>query len=110
MSVAGIWETWKPGTPRERSSFSILTTAANETMRDIHDRMPVILGRADENEWLDPEIHEPQELQRLMKPCPGNWLETVEVSTLVNSSKNDTAAVLAPIQPADRKQQLDLFH
>ena len=36
MSVAGIWETWKPGTSHERSSFSILTTAANQFMSKIH--------------------------------------------------------------------------
>src|SRR5688572_16908378 len=45
MSVAGIWDTWHPGTPDERRSFSIMTTAANEFMCEIHDRMPVILGR-----------------------------------------------------------------
>ena len=58
MSVAGVWDTWRPGTPEERWSFSILTTAANSFMSEIHDRMPVILGRSDEDAWLDPEIHE----------------------------------------------------
>jgi putative SOS response-associated peptidase YedK len=94
MSVAGLWDTWRPGTPDERSSFSIMTTAANEFMSGIHDRMPVILGRADEDAWLDPEIHEKNALQMLLKPCPGEWLTAVEVSTLVNSTRNNTAEVL----------------
>jgi putative SOS response-associated peptidase YedK len=55
MSVAGIWETWRKGTSDEQRSLSILTTAANEFMREIHDRMPVILGRGEEDAWLDPE-------------------------------------------------------
>jgi putative SOS response-associated peptidase YedK len=97
MSVAGIWDTWKPGTPEERGSFTILTTEANSFMREIHDRMPVILdasGSADLEEWLDPEIHEQDALQKLMKPCPSEWLAASEVSTLVNSPKNNSPEVL----------------
>jgi putative SOS response-associated peptidase YedK len=97
MSVAGIWDLWKPGTPEERGSFTILTTEANTFMRDIHDRMPVILdasGSADLEEWLDPEIHEQDALQKLMKPCPSEWLAASEVSTLVNSPKNNSPEVL----------------
>src|SRR5262249_12113232 len=52
MSVAGIWDTWRPGTPFERCSFSILTTTANQFMREIHDRMPVILDASVLDEWL----------------------------------------------------------
>jgi putative SOS response-associated peptidase YedK len=56
----------------------------------------VTLGHADEDAWLDPEIHEQEELQKLFKPCPSSWLTAVEVSTLVNSPKNNTPAVLEP--------------
>jgi putative SOS response-associated peptidase YedK len=96
MSVAGIWDTWRPGTPMERRSFSILTTAANRFMSDIHDRMPVILDNASLGDWLNPEMQERKELQQLMKPCPDEWLTTVEVSALVNSPKNNTPEVLKP--------------
>ena len=63
-------------------------------MREIHDRMPVILGRADEEEWLDPEVREQSVLQRMFKPCPSEWLTAVEVSPLVNSAKNNGPEVL----------------
>src|SRR5262245_54676072 len=97
MSLAGVWDTWRPGSKHERSSFSILTTtAANAFMREIHDRMPVILGRADEQEWLDPEAQERSVLQRMFKPCPSEWLTAVEVSPLVNSAKNNSLEVLQP--------------
>jgi putative SOS response-associated peptidase YedK len=96
MSVAGIWDTWRPGTPDARHSFSIMTTAANEFMREIHNRMPVILGRSDEDAWLDPQIQEQKALLNLMKPCPSSWLNAAEVSTLVNSTKNNGPEVLQP--------------
>ena len=99
MSVAGIWEAWHPGQADERRSFSIVTTRANEVMREIHDRMPVILGRGDEEAWLDPEIHEQDSLQGLLKPCPSSWLNAVEVSPLVNSPKNNTPEVLQEAGP-----------
>jgi putative SOS response-associated peptidase YedK len=112
MSVAGIWDTWHPGSPDERQSFSIMTTAANEVMQPIHDRMPVILGRSDEEAWLDPEIHEQELLRKLLKPCPSSWLNVVEVSTLVNSATNNTPEVLQPavtIGSIDRMPRLFEF-
>src|SRR5262249_18165270 len=96
MSVAGIWDTWRPGTPFERCSFSILTTTANQFMREIHDRMPVILDASVLDEWLSAETHEPKELKALMKPCPDDWLSAFEVSPLVNSPKNNSPEILQP--------------
>ena len=96
MSVAGIWDTWRPDTPFERRSFSILTTAANHFMREIRDRMPVILDASVVDEWLSAQTHEPQELKALMKPCPDEWLSASEVSPLVNSPKNNSPELLEP--------------
>jgi putative SOS response-associated peptidase YedK len=73
MSVAGIWDTWHRGTSDERCSFSILTTAANSFMSEIHDRMPVILARIDEDAWLDPEIHEQEELHMGISRAPKQY-------------------------------------
>lgn len=107
MNVAGVWDTWHPGAPDERSSFSILTTGANAFMREIHDRMPVILSRSDEEEWLDPEIHDQERVQKFLKPCPSSWLTACEISPLVNSPKNNTAAVLEPAAPSDERLLFD---
>ena len=52
--------------PDERRSFSIMTTAANRFMREIHDRMPVILDSSGEADWLDPEIHERKALDEIL--------------------------------------------
>ncbi|MFI5305224.1 MAG: SOS response-associated peptidase family protein [Nitrospiria bacterium] len=59
--------------------------------------MPVILDRADEENWLDPENTNMKELQKLLKPCPSDWLEAYEISTLVNSPRNNSPKVLQPV-------------
>lgn len=101
MSVAGIWAAWRPGTPDERGSFAIMTTTANEFMGAIHDRMPVILDRPDEDAWLDPGIQDRDVVGNLMKPCPNSWLTALEVSPRVNSPRNNDPTVLLPAEPAD---------
>jgi putative SOS response-associated peptidase YedK len=53
FGLAGLWEWWeKPGEPVE--SCTILTTDANELMRPIHERMPVIVSPEQYGLWLDP--------------------------------------------------------
>lgn len=96
MSVAGIWETWRSKSSEQRHSFSILTTSANEFMREIHDRMPVILERSTESIWLDPDVCDRKVLEEVLKTYPGSPLEAVEVSTLVNSTKNNSPDLLKP--------------
>jgi len=103
MAMAGIWSSWRAlptkedPAPQERLSFSIMTTAANSFMSKIHERMPVILETKDFEEWLDPEVQEPDQIGNLLKPCPAAWLDCVEVSTMVNSPRNNRSEVLDPI-------------
>lgn len=95
MSLAGIWEHWTSNDSSEMvDSFSVITTGANSFMEKIHMRMPVILDQNDEETWLDPTITEPQQLLALMKSCPPEPLDAFEISTLVNSPKNNSPEVL----------------
>jgi len=97
MSVAGLWDTWGAAGTEQRLSFTILTTSANESIREIHDRMPVVLGKEEVEEWLNPEVHEQERLKKLLEPCPNSWLTTEEISTLVNSTENNSPEVLLSI-------------
>ena len=106
MSVAGIWDAWRPGTSDERHSFTILTTAANPFMRAIHDRMPVILDAGAVADWINPEIHEQKALEEILQPCPDSWLTAVEVSSLVNSAKNNGPELLQPAGMPDPQGRL----
>jgi putative SOS response-associated peptidase YedK len=68
-------------------------------MADIHDRMPVILDRQDIDHWLDPDVHEPERVLPLIRPCPSEWLTAYAVSTSVNSVRHKTPDVLRPFTP-----------
>lgn len=74
---------------QEILSCSIITTEANELLKPLHDRMPVILMREAEAKWLDPKIHEPVELLPLLKQYPSDELEFYPVSRDVNSPAVD---------------------
>lgn len=102
LSVAGVWERWQPqgrlhGNPDLLHTFSIVTTRANALMSDIHDRMPVILGKDAIDLWLDPSVTDPDRLKPLLEPCPPDWLSAYEVSTAVNAPANDSPEVLRPV-------------
>jgi putative SOS response-associated peptidase YedK len=97
MSLAGIWTSWRAGTPEEQRSFSIMTTSADSFMEKIHDRMPVIFDPTKLDEWLNPEFQEPEAIGAMLKPCPAELLECAEISTLVNKPANNRAEVLDPL-------------
>ena len=62
IAFAGLWEWW--GSEQDRlESCTILTTSANELIAGLHDRMPVILGPADYDQWLDPSVVDAAELR-----------------------------------------------
>jgi putative SOS response-associated peptidase YedK len=65
-------------------------------MREIHDRMPVILDSSVLEDWLNPEIHERERLQEMLQPCPDKSLAATEISSLVNSPRNNSPEVLQP--------------
>lgn len=97
LSLAGLWEEWKPAPDVEPvRTFAIVTTSPNAVMKPIHDRMPVILSPEQEQVWLD-EKSDAEELQKLIAPCPARWLKAHEISTLVNSPKNNSPEVLEPL-------------
>ncbi|MCK4287790.1 MAG: SOS response-associated peptidase, partial [Bacteroidales bacterium] len=70
FSMAGIWDTWKDAEGKPIHSFAIITTSPNELMKNIHQRMPVILNINDEKNWL--ENNNTDELSKLLKPYPSD--------------------------------------
>ena len=101
LAVAGIWSAWRdkaadPGGPWLHSA-SVVTTAANEFMSDIHDRMPVILPSAMWDMWLDPTNQQIDMLAGLLVPAPEGLLEMHEVATDVNNVRNKGSHLTDPI-------------
>jgi putative SOS response-associated peptidase YedK len=92
FAMAGIWDKWVSPDGEIIHSFSILTTSPNELMKEIHDRMPVILPRHDEKLWLGNTSED--ELLGLLKPYSAGEMKAYKVSTLVNNPKIDTPEVI----------------
>lgn len=94
MSVAGIWEHWQSGETGETvDSFSVVTTAANSFMAHIHTRMPVILNSDQERVWIGVDS-DSEALSQIMRSSDSEELSARKVSTLVNSTKNNSPELL----------------
>jgi putative SOS response-associated peptidase YedK len=92
--MAGLWELWDPpegGVPV--ASCTIITTQANEFMRPLHDRMPVVLDAAGCEAWLGVET-DASELQALLAPAAEEALEAWPVSRRVNSPFNEDPSLV----------------
>lgn len=96
FALAGLWEHWAGADGSEIESCTILTTEANDLVRPIHDRMPVILAPEDYAVWLDPQAP-PVVLHALLKPAPPEALAAYPVGAMVNSPRNDSAELILPI-------------
>jgi putative SOS response-associated peptidase YedK len=79
-------------------SCTIVTTEANELLKTVHDRMPVILTRDAEALWLDPKTQEPEKLLPLLRQYPADEMKFYPVSREVNSPSVDRASNIEPIE------------
>lgn len=95
LVLAGIWEDWTDGAEYLRT-LSILTTAANATMRPVHDRMPVLLPAEAWRRWLDAGVQHPRALADLLTPYPDGFLRAWRVSPYVNKVGNEGEACIEP--------------
>jgi putative SOS response-associated peptidase YedK len=97
FAMAGIWEGWRSPDGKILYTCSVITTGPNQLMNDIHDRMPVILKREDEPVWLDPNLSDTKVLNPLLVPFDERLMDTYEVSSLVNSPKNNSIELIQKI-------------
>lgn len=95
FSIAGIWESWKDAEAREIRSFSIITTEPNQMMKEIHNRMPVIIPKNAEETWLYSDTK--TELLSLLKPYPSDEMNAYRISDLVNSPRNNSPLIIEPV-------------
>ena len=101
LAFAGLWEIWRnkdaASDQEPYLSCTIITSEAGESVKDIHDRMPLILAPDAYEEWLDPKKKEPAQLEKLLKSSSVTNLKRYPVSKLVNRVENNSADCIKPL-------------
>src|SRR5262249_48907390 len=96
FAFAGLWDHWgRDGETVE--SCTILTTEANELVKPVHERMPVIVAPADFGPWLDPKAQGSPELQARLRPYPAEAMTAYPVGLHVNNPKHDDPSCVLPL-------------
>ena len=78
FAFAGLQDEWNNPQGDNLLTFTIITTDANELIKPIHDRMPVILHEKDEGIWLDPQLSDTERLSKLLKPYPSDHMQAYD--------------------------------
>jgi putative SOS response-associated peptidase YedK len=98
FAFAGLWDAWKDKDGRWLQSFTIVTTAANELMARIHDRMPVILRPRNYDRWIDREVTEQPPVD-LLRPFDADEMEMKPANPAVGNVRNNGPEMM--VCPAD---------
>lgn len=101
LFMAGLWSTWRPkDAPKDSSplvSCTIITTDSAGPLAEIHDRMPLTISAPDWDHWLDPDAPIDEGLLRGHGDL--DRIAIREVSTLVNSVRNNGPELIEPADP-----------
>lgn len=98
FAFAGLYDVWHDADGSALATYTIVTTAANEIVAPIHDRMPVILMREDEERWIARDPPQQEELHDLLGQYPAREMEAYPVSTRVNSPVSDDPDLIEPLK------------
>lgn len=97
FGFAGLWDQWKGTDGEVINSCTILTTEANEVLRPVHDRMPVILHPEEYSLWLEADVRERESLIELLRPYPAEEMVGYPVSASINSPRNQGAELIEQV-------------
>jgi putative SOS response-associated peptidase YedK len=97
FGFAGLYNVWTSPDGKQTFTCTIITTEANEAVKPIHDRMPVILPRDKEDIWVNPAIEDRDELLAILKPYLAVEMEVYEVSTKVNTPSYNSPENIRPL-------------
>ena len=94
FAFAGLWEGWQSPDGSPLQTCTIITVEPNELMVPIHNRMPAILEREDEQRWLDAASKDVFALVKLLRPHSPDEFEAFPVSRAVNSPGSDAPSLI----------------
>jgi len=95
FALAGLWDVWGDASGPKLATFCLITTAPNDVVRAVHDRMPVIVPAPEYARWLDPSTPLDQ-VTALLRPYPAGEMEGFAVGPAVGKVANDGPECLAP--------------
>jgi putative SOS response-associated peptidase YedK len=95
--MAGLWDMWIDEDGKKVASCTIITTSANKLVQSVHDRMPAILTEETSQLWLNQSSNSSTALDSL-QPLDDSKMKMYEVSTLINSPKNNSSSCIEEIQ------------
>ena len=78
-------------------TFAIITTQANAFVGLVHHRMPVMLRKEMERQWIANDSP-PEQLVKLLDSYPANLLQRYEISPRVNRTAEDSPELIKPVQ------------
>jgi putative SOS response-associated peptidase YedK len=79
FGFAGLYDTWRTPNGEVLYTYTIITTAPNELVSEVHDRMPVVLPRDKEQIWIDSSVEDPYFLQSLLEPYPAEGMKMTKI-------------------------------
>jgi putative SOS response-associated peptidase YedK len=100
LALAGLWEPWQAPDGGEIDSCTILTRDAIPSMREIHDRMPVILFPEQYDAWLYPQMRDGMAALAPLKPTPDGAVYATAVSRYLGNSRHEGLACIASPESA----------
>jgi putative SOS response-associated peptidase YedK len=86
FAFAGLWESWRPPAGPVLLTCAFLTTAANETVKPVHGRMPLILSPESYGTWID---RGREDVADLLRPFPAERMEAFPVGPFVNDARHE---------------------
>lgn len=96
--LAGIYDAWYGPDGSYVPSLGIVTTEANSAMRELHQRMPVLLSGDERLDWLEHANTDPAHYLSLLRPAPDDNLVIYPVSKFVNKVGNNSGECLRPLE------------
>jgi putative SOS response-associated peptidase YedK len=97
FSFAGLYDSWHNPEGVSVSTYTIVTCEANSLVAPVHDRMPVILSRENEERWLAPDPITPEDLKQILVPFLPGRMDAMPVSDLVNNPAIDDERLVRPL-------------
>jgi putative SOS response-associated peptidase YedK len=98
IAFAGLYDMWMTPTAEALYTFTIITTEADPFMARLHNRMPVVLERDLEDDWLDAEITSAKEVLGILERSAGVTLDAYPVSRLVNKPSYESPTLIQRVE------------